>query len=113
MLPYSTSFGAAFGYVPLGVVFAMAGGAYLRAKNGAMALASKHLRKSLGAVVSKVGGPSSPHEDTHTSSLPHVFSTSSMSVSVSSSAAGFNGYGTIFVFGWTGLIVLGRSSGWS
>ena len=63
----------------------MAGGAYLRAKKGAMELASKHCWRSAGVVASMLGGPSSPEEQTQTSSLPHAFSASSMRVRVSCS----------------------------
>jgi hypothetical protein len=41
----------------------------LRARNGAMEFASKHLRRSSGEVSEIEGGPSSPEEVIHTSSL--------------------------------------------
>lgn len=79
--------------------FAIAGGAYLRAKNGAMLLASKHFCRSAGVVASREGGPRSPDEQTQTSSLPKELRTSSISPRVSSSLATLKGYSITFVFG--------------
>jgi len=77
----------------------MAGGAYFSAKNGAIEFASKHFCKSAGVVASRDGGPRIPEEQTHTSSRPQEFRTSSIRPSVSSSLATLNGYPMIFVFG--------------
>ena len=46
-----------------------------------------------------VGGPSSPAECTHTSSRPHAFKMSSMSIKVASSEETFSGYPMTLVFG--------------
>src|SRR3569833_1769343 len=91
MLPYFWLLGAALVYAPLPVSLAMAGGAYLRAKKGASECCSKHLCRSLGVVSAMEGGPSSPDEQTQTSSLPNALSTSSMRTSVSSSSVTLNG----------------------
>jgi len=55
--------------LPFGVVFVIAGGAYFKAKKGAMELASKHLYRSLGLVSEIEGGPSKPELVTQTSRL--------------------------------------------
>jgi hypothetical protein len=99
ILPYFISFGAAFGYSFLLVIFAIAGGAYFSAKNGAMLFASKHFCRSAGVVASSDGGPKRPDEQTQASRRPQVFSTSSISPRVSSSAATLKGYPIILVFG--------------
>ena len=99
MLPYLISFGAAFGYACFGVVFAIAGGAYFNAKNGAMEFASKHFCRSFGVVASRDEGPRSPEEHTHMSNLPQELRTSSMRERVSSSFETLNGYPITFVFG--------------
>jgi len=99
ILPYFWSLGAAFGYACFGVVFAIAGGAYFSAKNGAIEFASKHFCRSAGVVASSEGGPSKPEEQTQTSSLPQEFRTSSIRPRVSSSAATLKGYPINFVLG--------------
>jgi hypothetical protein len=91
ILPYLWSFGAAFGYACLGVVFAIAGGAYFSAKNGAIELTSKHFCKSAGVVASRLGGPNNPLLHTQTSNLPQEFRTSSIRERVSSSLATLKG----------------------
>ena len=45
------------------------------------------------------GGPSKPELLTQTSSLPHEFRMSSISVRVACSSAAIKGYGMIFVLG--------------
>jgi hypothetical protein len=85
MLPYGASFGAAFGYEPLGDVFCIAAGAYLSAKKAGMAFVSKAFNKSLGDVEVMDAGPRRPVLDVQISNLPHEFKTSSMRASVSSS----------------------------
>lgn len=62
--PYAWSFGAAFGYEPFGVVLAMAGGAYFKAKKGAILFASNSLYRSAGVVSDIEGGPSRPEDVT-------------------------------------------------
>ena len=69
----------------------MAGGAYFKAKKGAMLFASKHFLRSAGVVTSIDRGPSKPEEQTHTSRRPQALSTSSIKVSVSSSLAMLRG----------------------
>ena len=60
---------------------------HLKAKNGARQLASHPLCSSIGPVLSIPAGPNHPAAQTHTSSLPHEFSTSSIKASVSCSLA--------------------------
>lgn len=67
------------------MVFSIACGAYLRAKNGARLLASKHLWRSCGVVASIEAGPSKPLEQTQTSILPYALSASSIRTRVSCS----------------------------
>jgi hypothetical protein len=86
MLPYLTSFGAAFAYKPLLVVFPMAAGAYFNAKKGAMVFASRHFCKSAGVVWDRVEGPTREDEQTKMSRRPKVLRTSSMSVRVEDSS---------------------------
>lgn len=91
ILPYFCDFGAALGYDCFSVSFAMAGGAYLSAKNGAIECASKHLWRSSGVVSWIEGGPRRPEEQTQMSRRPKAFRTSSMSTTVSSSLAMLKG----------------------
>jgi hypothetical protein len=99
----------------------------LRAKNGAMEFASKHLRRSSGVVSTMEGGPKRPDEVTHTSSLiargqlwkgkldyvtyrPHEFSTSSIRLKVSSSLVILYGCPMTFVFGYSLLTSAANSA---
>jgi hypothetical protein len=77
----------------------MAGGAYLRAKKGAMLFTSKHFCKSAGVVASRLEGPRRPEEQTQTSRRPQELRTSSIRPRVSSSLATLKGQPIIFVLG--------------
>ena len=63
----------------------MAGGAYFKAKKGAMLLASKQRCRSAGVVVEMEGGPRRPDEQTQTSRRPQALRASSIRVRVSCS----------------------------